>query len=605
MAVKASTSITIAKDRDTQSVTRFYKIAPSTSTPTQPTGTADPSGWQKVEPTYDGTSTNSLYFTDRTIFTDGTVSWSPVSKHSSYEAAKESYNKALAAEGVANVALSNVVETVIGTQSVSTRFWTGTCTILNSLTDGAQITYWIPYASKSETAQSKGITANELVPAETVTSSYSNDWLKLTFADGTTSAWIPIYYGGTTRLTTHYGANNAIHLTYRTGVSSSIPAGWWADGTYYSNTSYSQYANYITAGANGIKGYNLVMKDGDNTWSCFYTGAWKTTNTGKPTYTGGFRLGKILYISGAGAQTSNSSLDTYYNYKPGVNASTPYDGYPLDFRYSSNCATTLTAHKPVYLVGTIDEDDGLFYLDTTQYHTQTIPTAVDGKTYIYIGDAYSTYQVWLSIENPAYQFYDGKFRTLEEIETLKAKSAADQANELAEMKNSIYYGGVEPTLTNAPYNTWAAEERESHVGDLYYDTQTGKGYRFVQTAATTYAWVWIENQELTEVNRLANDSSNWINQRFTQDPDKGLIISENVGETATGTYVSLNSNELGFWQGGNKVAYFSGQALFVNQTIVLDQMDLGQEVSKGGKGKWSWKIHDVGGRNNLYLKWLG
>lgn len=94
MAVKASGSITVAKERDISSATRFYRIASSSSTPSQPSGTADPSGWSKTEPSYDGTSTNSLYITDRTIFSDGTASWSPVSKSSSYEAAKQAYNEA-------------------------------------------------------------------------------------------------------------------------------------------------------------------------------------------------------------------------------------------------------------------------------------------------------------------------------------------------------------------------------------------------------------------------------------------------------------------------------------------------------------------------------
>lgn len=110
MAVKASASITVAKERDISSVTRFYKIAASSSTPSQPTGIADPSGWSKAEPSYDGTSTNSLYITDRTIFSDGTASWSDVSKSSSYEAAKQAYNEAQEAKKTA----TNFMQTVSG-----------------------------------------------------------------------------------------------------------------------------------------------------------------------------------------------------------------------------------------------------------------------------------------------------------------------------------------------------------------------------------------------------------------------------------------------------------------------------------------------------------
>lgn len=320
----------------------------------------------------------------------------------------------------------NIVETIIGTQTAATRFWTGTSTILSELKDGIQITYWLPFANKSETAQSKGIKASELVPTETITTSYGNDWLNLTLADGTKTGWVPCYYGGTSRLTSHYGANNAIHLTYREGVSSSIPRGWWADATYYQNSSYTQHSA-VKAGSNGIRGYTLIMKDTNSTWVSLYNELYKGTATGKTRYTGGLILDKVLYSSGAGAQTSNSSLDTYYNYKSGVVTSSIYEVYPLDLRYSTNCGTTLVSQKSVYLVGTINNDDGLFYLDDVWY-TQDIPTTEDGKVYIYLGTAYSTYQLWLVSKNTAYQFYNGEFMPFEDVKSLKAQQAADTAN---------------------------------------------------------------------------------------------------------------------------------------------------------------------------------
>jgi len=319
-------------------------------------------------------------------------------------------------------------EFISGTQAASTRFWTGTSSSITELTDGLQITYWLPYASKSETAQSKGISAAELNPTETVTSASSNTWLKLTLADGTTTAWVPCYYGGTTRLTTHYGAKNSIRLTYKANIVSGVPGGWWADANYYSDTSYTRHSNYVVAGANGIRGRSLVMKDSQDTWTCFYQDAYKGTATTKTVYQGGFILGPILYITGDGTQTTTQGQDDYYNYKPGVNAGTPYDSYACDFRYSTNCGTTLTNNKAVYLVGTINSTDGLFYLDNPWY-TQTIPSTEDGKIYVYIGDSYSTYQVYLNVENTPYQFYKGEFRKYSEVLTMKADEAAAAAQD--------------------------------------------------------------------------------------------------------------------------------------------------------------------------------
>lgn len=94
MAVKASCTITLSCYRDTQSVTRYYKLQSSTaSKPSVPT-TKPPSGWDDTEPSYTSGSTNTLYFCDLTVFSDGTWAYSSVSKSSSYEAAKEAYNKA-------------------------------------------------------------------------------------------------------------------------------------------------------------------------------------------------------------------------------------------------------------------------------------------------------------------------------------------------------------------------------------------------------------------------------------------------------------------------------------------------------------------------------
>ena len=54
--------------------------------------------WQLTEPAYTSGSTNTLYFTDCTEFTNGMFKYSDVSKSSSYEAAKAAYNKAQEAQ---------------------------------------------------------------------------------------------------------------------------------------------------------------------------------------------------------------------------------------------------------------------------------------------------------------------------------------------------------------------------------------------------------------------------------------------------------------------------------------------------------------------------
>lgn len=92
MSVIAKQDITLFFIKDISSVTRYYTL--QSSEPSVPT-TNPPSGeWSDSEPSYTSGSDNTLYFVDLTVFTDESWAYSNVSKSSSYEAAKEAYNKA-------------------------------------------------------------------------------------------------------------------------------------------------------------------------------------------------------------------------------------------------------------------------------------------------------------------------------------------------------------------------------------------------------------------------------------------------------------------------------------------------------------------------------
>lgn len=105
---KPRAQITISIIIDIESVTRYYKLqSASAAAPSKPTDDAAiPSGWTKTEPAYQNGATNRLYFVDQTIMTNGSIYYSQVSLSSSYEAAKEAWNKAnnaqKTADGIAN-----------------------------------------------------------------------------------------------------------------------------------------------------------------------------------------------------------------------------------------------------------------------------------------------------------------------------------------------------------------------------------------------------------------------------------------------------------------------------------------------------------------------
>lgn len=84
------------------SVTRYYYLA--ASKPSKPTTATPSSPWTATEPTYTDGSTDNLYFTDKTLYTDGTWAYGDVQLSSSYAAAKAAYQKAVAAGTKADAA---------------------------------------------------------------------------------------------------------------------------------------------------------------------------------------------------------------------------------------------------------------------------------------------------------------------------------------------------------------------------------------------------------------------------------------------------------------------------------------------------------------------
>lgn len=79
----------------------------------------------------------------------------------------------------------------------------------------------------------------------------------------------------------------------------------------------------------------------------------------------------------------------------------------------------------------------------------------------------------------------------------------DLQNQVDGAIETWFYEGV-PTLNNAPASSWATDkEKETHLGDLYYDNKTGKAYRFAKDA-NTYKWTIITD---TDIAKALSDAS--------------------------------------------------------------------------------------------------
>lgn len=87
---------------------------------------------------------------------------------------------------------------------------------------------------------------------------------------------------------------------------------------------------------------------------------------------------------------------------------------------------------------------------------------------------------------------------------------------------TYYYSGV-PTLSNLPASEWTTgEERNRHLGDLYYDKNTGYAYRFYYDSENlVYGWVKLTDSDVTEALALANaaqDTADGKRRVFTSQP---------------------------------------------------------------------------------------
>lgn len=101
----AISSTTLAWSAGIVATTRYYKLASATSsTPAVPTSSSALNGWSETEPTADVTKV--MWVCERTVYADGTESWSKASKSTSYEAAKDAKSAANAAKNTADSAKS-------------------------------------------------------------------------------------------------------------------------------------------------------------------------------------------------------------------------------------------------------------------------------------------------------------------------------------------------------------------------------------------------------------------------------------------------------------------------------------------------------------------
>lgn len=270
---------------------------------------------------------------------------------------------------------------VKGTQIASTGSWTGNLPDVDALYEGLSIDYWLPFAGSG------------------------NATLELTLADGTETGAIPVYYVGSTRVTTQHPVNTVWRYIYQTVTISNVSyTGWWAVRAYDANTTYSVFAalghvNGHFVADSAVYRYQLLFHRDPDLLTPLNNDS-NVTGTTKTMLTD---------------VTFDAFAEIFYYYSTttvgaGVNIaanSCHYSRENVDLRYTFNCGTSLlTLNKDVYLKILLQSDGYSAKIADALPLTQTLPVTNDGIYYLYLGRAYSAYQISLYPHHPIY-YHDG------------------------------------------------------------------------------------------------------------------------------------------------------------------------------------------------------
>lgn len=94
-------------------------------------------------------------------------------------------------------------------------------------------------------------------------------------------------------------------------------------------------------------------------------------------------------------------------------------------------------------------------------------------------------------------------KTLEEFMTSTLETISELQEQIDGNITTWFYSGV-PTLSNLPASEWTTELlKNEHLGDLYYDDETGYAYRFALCEGV-YKWIELADSDVAEALELAS-----------------------------------------------------------------------------------------------------
>lgn len=188
---------------------------------------------------------------------------------------------------------------------------------------------------------------------------------------------------------------------------------------------------------------------------------------------------------------------------------------------------------------------------------------------------------------------------------------------------STWYESGEPKLSNYPASTWTTiADKNNHIGDLYYDSNTGKAYRFMLNG-NDYVWAPIADNDIAaaltlgQQNQTAIAGLDYLKQATNNGTliQGGLVLTSliQLGNVSNGTYNvwagingvrndEITHGGIAAWYGGPMEDY-EENPLAANYAKSLFRFD-GSGYLAGGKIKWredgsgsipgiSWSGNDI------------
>ena len=389
---------------------------------------------------------------------------------------------AASASAAAAEALAQASEFIVGTQSAATGAWTGTCSALNELVDGTQITYWLPFAYATTGASA-------YTPTGGTSATGAN--LALTLANGTTTAAIPCFYGGVIRLTNHYAAGNAIHLTYRENVtigSVTVAKGWWADANY--DTNYydrTRYNSNIKAAA-AITASHIIAG----------------TSAGYKNLAASLAFDLSYPLLYAGSKITSGSTGT-----------NNYTAYPnINFSTTGTIQSGTTA-KAIYLKGTMSGTT--FTLAASNWLTTVVPSAEDGFYYIPLGVMSSATNGSFVSSNQLWAYVEGAFQPVG-VGAINAVAAEKTAREnaISTLSQALAAAGglYETTETPSGGGTiYYLHDKPTKAASLLVIKLTASALGISTDGGANYAqgWNFATGTTITNILSAIGVDANWIN----------------------------------------------------------------------------------------------